>query len=439
MRSAVSDSIVRGATVRKEYDRVVSGLALVKLPAGTSVYDAVTRFNQSANILYAEPNYKYRFLRIPNDPNFPQQWALHNTGQTGGTVDADIDGPEAWDIQTGSKKVLVAVADSGIDYRHPDLGPNLWMNTKELFGLPNVDDDGNGYADDFYGYDFVNNDGDPADDVFHGTFCAGIIGATGNNMTGIVGVCWNASIVALKVGDANGVSLDAAIGAIEYATTIGAKVINVSWGGYQYSQALKDAIDAAGQKGVLFAAAAGNDSSDNDQNPFYPASYECDNIIAVMATDQDDQIAWFSNYGAASVDIAEPGAEIISTTPTSRTRTMSRLGLNANYATTNGTSMAAPHVSGAAALVWSQYPSLSSQVVRQILLQTADRTLPGLCLSRGRVNVHNALEIIPKGKSGWCGMTCRKSRTAGPEAGVGDREKAVPAAAVGDVVAKAGK
>jgi hypothetical protein len=400
IRSAVSDSIVRGAAVRKEYDRVVSGLALVKLPAGTSVHDAVTRFNQSANILYAEPNYKYRFLRIPNDPNFPQQWALHNTGQTGGTVDADIDGPEAWDIQTGSKKVLVAVADSGIDYKHPDLGPNLWMNTKELFGLPNVDDDGNGYADDFYGYDFVNNDGDPADDVFHGTFCAGIIGAMGNNMTGIAGVCWNASIVALKVGDANGVSLDAAIAAIEYATAIGAKVINASWGGYQYSQALKDAIDAAGESGVLFAAAAGNDSSDNDQYPLYPASYECDNIISVMATDQDDQIAWFSNYGASSVDIAEPGAEIISTTPTSRTQIMTLLGLSTDYAVTDGTSMAAPHVSGAAALLWSQYPSLSSQIVKQILLQTADRTLPGLCLSGGRVNVHKALEIIPKGKPG---------------------------------------
>ena len=400
IRSAVSDSIVRGATVRKEYDRVVSGLALVKLPAGTSVHDAVTRFNQSANILYAEPNYKYRFLRIPNDPNFPQQWALHNTGQTGGTVDADIDGPEAWDIQTGSKKVLVAVADSGIDYKHPDLGPNLWMNTKELFGLPNVDDDGNGYADDFYGYDFVNNDGDPADDVFHGTFCAGIIGAMGNNMTGITGVCWNASIVALKVGDANGVSLDAAIAAIEYATAMGAQVINASWGGYQYSQALKDAIDAAGESGVLFAAAAGNDSSDNDQYPLYPASYECDNIISVMATDQDDQIAWFSNYGALSVDIAEPGAEIISTTPTSRTQIMTLLGLSTDYAVTDGTSMAAPHVSGAAALLWSQYPSLSSQIVKQILLQTADRTLPGLCLSGGRVNVHKALEIIPKGKPG---------------------------------------
>jgi hypothetical protein len=347
IRSAISDSIISGATVRKEFDRVVSGLAVVKLPDGTAVVDALIRFNRSANVLYAEPNYKYKFLLVPNDPNFSRQWALNNTGQTGGTPDADIDAPEAWDIQTGSGDIIVAVIDSGVDYNHPDLAGNMWRNTVELNGIPGFDDDGNGYVDDIYGYDFLNNDGDPADDLFHGTHCAGIVGADANNARGVAGVCWDVNIMALKVGDTYGVDLAAAIEAIGYAVTMGAKVINASWGSYQDSQGLRDAIAGANAAGVMFVAAAGNEYNDNDQFPMYPASYNFDNIISVMATDSRDRMVSYSNYGAISVDIGAPGANIFNTLPTYRTPDMIAYGLPANYGLLSGTSMAAPHVAGA--------------------------------------------------------------------------------------------
>jgi len=201
IRSRISDFIVAGASVDKEYDDSAPGLAVVKLPAGTSVLDAGVKFLQSANVLYAEPNYKYRLFAIPNDPFFPDLWGLDNTGQTGGTEDADMDAPEAWDITTGSSDIVVAVIDTGIDYRHPDLAANMWMNVAEQVGTPGVDDDDNGYADDIYGYDFAGtsevnpNDGksDPQDVWFHGTHVAGIIGATGNNDQGVAGVSWNVS------------------------------------------------------------------------------------------------------------------------------------------------------------------------------------------------------------------------------------------------------
>ncbi|MCX5638998.1 MAG: S8 family serine peptidase, partial [Planctomycetota bacterium] len=238
IRSAISDYVVSGATVHKECDRAVAGLAVVKLPEGTTVVDALIWFNRSANVLYAEPNYKYKFLVVPNDPNFRRQWALNNTGQTGGTRDADIDAPEAWDIQTGSSDIIVAVIDSGVDYRHPDLAGNMWTNTGEVGGISGYDDDDNGYVDDVYGYDFLNDDNDPADDLFHGTHCAGVIGADTDNAKGVAGVCWDVSIMALKVGDSNGVDLDAAIEAIGYAAAMGARVINASWGGYNDSQGL---------------------------------------------------------------------------------------------------------------------------------------------------------------------------------------------------------
>jgi len=416
IRSMISDFLVAGATVDKEYDDVASGLAVIRLPEGTSVTDAFIQFNKSSNVLYAEPNYKYKLFLIPNDPNFSNLWGLDNTGQTGGTEDADIDAPEAWDIQTGKSDIIVAIADTGVDYKHPDLAANMWVNSAEQEGTPGSDDDGNGYIDDIYGYDFAgassripdDDDSDPCDCFFHGTHVAGSIGAVGNNNVGIAGVTWNVKMMALKIfADDYGVEPEVfaseAVEAIGYAVDNGAKVINASWGGDSYSQSLYDAIKDAGDAGLLFVAAAGNDyGKDNDENPVYPASYDLDNIISTMSTDQDDQMSNFSNFGESSVDIGEPGTDILSTTPTYETLAMLVFGVSTNYDTLSGTSMSAPYAAGACALVWSQYPTLPNKIVKGILLKTVDPTLasPRRCLSGGRINIYNALTLIPSGKSG---------------------------------------
>ncbi|MHC4595332.1 MAG: S8 family serine peptidase, partial [Planctomycetota bacterium] len=415
IKSAFSDFIVAGAEVDREYDHIVSGLAVVELPAGTSVVNALIQFNGSANVLYAEPNYKYRLLVIPDDPMFSGLWGMHNTGQTGGTVDADIDAPEAWDIQTDSPDIIIAITDTGVDYSHPDLVDNMWVNTEEQNGQPDVDDDGNGYVDDIYGYDFAgafNNDptdgdGDPCDMHFHGTHAAGSAGAVGNNGEGIVGVCWNVKLMALKIfADDRAIVPDLLVGdaveAIGYAVDNGARVINASWGGFDYSQSLYDAIAVAGDAGLLFVAGAGNDGTDNDENPFYPASYELDSIISVMSTDHDDQMSDFSNYGATSVDVAAPGSDILSTAPTFETAAMMVIGAPTDYALASGTSMSAPHVAGACALVWSKYPSVPNLIVKTVILKAIDPVLssPRLCLSGGRINLHKALTLIPSGRQG---------------------------------------
>jgi len=416
IRNSISDYIFAGTVVNREYDEIAPGLTVVKLPEGMSVADAFIQFNQSANVLYAEPNYKYKLLAIPRDPMFSDMWGLNNTGQTGGTEDADIDAPEAWDIQTGNPGIIIAITDTGVDYTHPDLVDNMWVNTAELRGSPQVDDDGNGYVDDIYGYDFAgavakdpdDDDSDPKDCFFHGTHVAGIIGAAANNNKGVVGVCWKVKIMALKVFADDyhvepEVFVSEAIEAIGYAVDNGAKIINASWGGDFHSQSLYDAIKNAGDAGLLFVAAAGNDyGSDNDVNPVYPASFDLDNIITVMSTDHDDKRSDFSNYGVTSVDIAEPGTDILSTSPTYQTFAMLVFSVSNDYETLSGTSMAAPHVSGACALIWSQYPTLAHKTVKGILLKTVDPVLssPRLCLTGGRLNLYNALTLIPSGKAG---------------------------------------
>ena len=226
-RSVISQSLVPGAEVAGQYDDVVPGLTLVKLPKGTSTIEAVMRFAASPNVLYAEPNYRYQLSRTPNDPRFKDQWALDNTGQEGGIVDADIDAPEAWDITTGNKDLLVAVLDTGIDATHPDL-KNIWSNRREASGKQGEDDDGNGYIDDVSGFNFLGNNANVADDVYHGTYVAGIIGASSNNGVGIAGVSWNVSLMICKVANRDGVNLDAAVAAVQYATAMGAKIINAA-------------------------------------------------------------------------------------------------------------------------------------------------------------------------------------------------------------------
>ncbi len=398
VRETISNEIMEGTSVAGQYDEIVPGLTLVKLPPGVSAADAMLQFAASENVLYAEPNYRYQLQRVPNDPNFKLQWNLDNTGQDGGLADADIDAPEAWDIQTGKRNVIVAILDTGMDPEHPDLKANLWVNAKEQTGKPDVDDDGNGRIDDRNGYNFLTDTVDFKDDAYHGTYVAGIIGAAANNATGIAGTCWQVSLMPLKVGDANGVNLNAAVAAIEYAVASGAKIINASWASTEYSESLRNAIEEAGKKGVLVVAAAGNDSRNIDNSPVYPACYELYNIISVLATNNKDRLASTSNYGRRSVDLGEPGEGVLSTTPTEETAAMKADGVTTKYGTLSGTSVAAPHVSAACALLWSQSPNLSHYRVKHALMQTVDPVLPGLCLSQGRLNVAKALKAVPQGQ-----------------------------------------
>ncbi len=344
-------------------------------------------------IEYAEPNYKIYVAVIPNDPLFSDLWGLHNTGGRNGggpapLADADIDGPEAWDLTTGSSDVLIGVVDQGIDIRHPDLAANIWTNPDEI---PNdgIDNDGNGYVDDVNGWDFWNGDKtvyDAVDGDVHGTQVAGIIGARGNNGIGVAGVNWRAKIVPLKfIGPEFGY-FSGAIQAVEYAAAKGVKVLNGSFGRNSsglgdVGQGLKDAIEASG---ILFVAAAGNDGSNNDTTPFYPASYDLDLAIAVAATDKQDKVASFSNYGVASVDLGAPGVGIWSTRP------------NNSYTVGPGTSFAAPYVSGVAGLILARYPNLSPAQVKQQILAAVDpiTSLNGITLTGGRLNAARALVLV---------------------------------------------
>jgi subtilisin family serine protease/subtilisin-like proprotein convertase family protein len=344
-------------------------------------------FSHHPDIKYFEPNSVVSIDAIPNDDRFGDLWGLHNTGQTGGTPDADIDAPEAWEIATGSHESIVAVIDTGIDYTHTDLAANIWTNPGEIAGN-GLDDDGNGFVDDVHGYDFVNNDGDPMDDHFHGTHCAGTIAGVGNNADGVSGVNWSGSVMGLKFLNAAGDGYTAgAISAINYATMmrtvygVNIQVTSNSWGGGPYSNALRDAIEASGDAGMLFVAAAGNSGSDTDIRAHYPSSYELDNIISVAATDHNDQLANFSNYGLSSVDVAAPGVNILSTVP------------NNDYRRLNGTSMATPHVSGVAALIWSTSPNVSVDEVKSAIVTGVDLvgSLEGKTITGGRLNAHGAL------------------------------------------------
>lgn len=351
-----------------------------KLAGSLTVEEAVERSRADADVEFAEPNYIVTADNAPDDVLYPYLWNLNNVGQTGGTPGADISAQNAWDITTGSSNVLVGVIDSGIDYNHPDLAANVWTNPGEI-AANGVDDDGNGYIDDVHGWDFYNGDNDPFDDNGHGTHVAGIIGAAGNNLDGVVGVNWQVRLIPLKfLGSGGSGSVSGAVMALDYATVMGARITNNSWGGGSFSQTLLDAINAAGAADGVFVAAAGNSGSDNDVINHFPAGYTAANIIAVAATDHNDNLASFSNYGAASVDIAAPGVDILSTVPR-------------GYGVKSGTSMATPHVTGAAALIRSLAPSVPVATLKQQILFFAHR-LPGLTgrvASGGRLDAALAL------------------------------------------------
>jgi subtilisin family serine protease len=381
---------------RTEEDLPQSDVNVVDLPSDLTVGEAVQRYEASPDVEYAEPDFLLQPTQTispneleqltvtvsPNDPYYPKLYGLNNTGQTGGTPDADVDAKEAWST-TGSPTTVVAVIDEGVDVNHPDLRGNIWVNVDEIPGN-GIDDDRNGYVDDVNGWDFAHDDAsvyDAADGDNHGTHVAGTIAAQGNNGTGVTGVNWLAGIMALKFLGPNGGYTSDAVEALNYAVANGAKISNNSWGGGGSSVALQQAISKADAAGHLFVAAAGNDGTNNDVTPHYPSNYTNANIISVAATDDRDTLASFSNFGASSVDLAAPGVNILSTLPGNR------------YGSYSGTSMATPHVTGVAALLKGQNPTLSDGQLKAQILQFVEskNSLQDKVATGGRLNAAAAL------------------------------------------------
>ncbi len=330
---------------------------------------------------YIEPNWTYTIDAVPNDPDFGVLWGLDNTGQNGGYADIDIDAPEAWDIGVGDPNIVVAVMDTGIDFSHPDLADNIWTNEDEMNGVAGVDDDGNGYIDDMHGWNGQTDTGDASDDHYHGTHVAGIIGAVGNNGIGVTGVNWRTSLMSAKNLNASGnanclnniIALEYVINAKEsFDAGMGGanvRVINASFGGAGFCYSFRDLLREANEVGIAFVAAAGNGgpdftADDIDVSPHYPTSYDSPNIIGVTAHDRYGHILGFANYGAKTVALAAPGFSIISTTPMIQTDIMTSFNVSPMYNSLAGTSMAAPHVSGIAALVLAQFPDLTPAELR---------------------------------------------------------------------------
>ncbi len=405
---------IRGKAVRA-FPKL--GVLQVKLPPDLPVPEALEMLKRSGAAEHAEPNFLFFAcpkpapapipvpLKNPNDEYFGIQWALNNHGQTiyqdwflwvHGTNDADIDAPEAWNISTDGSETIVVVIDTGVDYKHSDLAANMWENPE-----PGTATEMHSYINDIHGINAIMGSGDPMDDNGHGTHCAGIIGAQGDNNIGVCGVNWTARIMALKfLNDQGSGDEAAAIECIEYALYIKKKygyermVMSNSWGSYSKPEDqsspvfLGEAISTAGQAGVIFVAAAGNDGANIDMHPFYPAGYALDNIIAVGASDEDDKVSFFnfsSNYGPKSVDLFAPGTYIASTYLTN--------SIYGPYVYLDGTSMAAPHVSGAAALVWSRSQGASFSTSKSLILNNVDkkRTFSNKCVTGGRLNLYKAL------------------------------------------------
>jgi subtilisin family serine protease len=359
------------------------GWVRVKLAPGQTVEEAIKSFGQTADIEAVQPNYYYYLQSTPNDPLWGQLYGM-----------VKISAPAAWDLRTDCSSVVVADIDTGLDYTHEDLMANAWRNTAEVPGN-GIDDDGNGFIDDYYGYDFRYNDPDPMDENGHGTHTAGTIGAVGNNMLGVVGVCWNVKLMGIKIYNEFGDDSTSAmvINAYNYVRMMKNRGVNIvatnnSYGGCPetcgYDQATKDAIDALGNAGVLNVFAAGNSGTNNDVSPFYPASYTSPSIVSVGGSNQSD--ARIFNYGATTVDLAAPGSVVLSTVPAALQP--------AKYWNLSGTSMSTPHVTGAAALLAAYNPSLSPASIKATLINTAD-VLPaftGFNRANGRLNVFNALQ-----------------------------------------------
>lgn len=346
-----------------------SGVYRVNLPAVATVDQALAMFRARPGVEFAQPDYRVQVTATPDDPSVGSQWGLNAIGA-----------PQAWNTGTGTGRIIVAVIDSGVAYNHPDLKANIWHNPGEIAGN-GIDDDHDGYVDDAVGYNFVSNNGNPVDDDGHGTHVAGIIGAVGDNGVGVSGVDWHVQIMPLKFLDASGSGyMSDAVRALNFAVAHGAKIVNASFAGGGSDPAMAAAIANARAKGVIVVAAAGNDGTDNDANPVYPANYSGDNVVSVAAVDQNDRLPSFSDYGAKTVDIAAPGVGILSTLP------------NGRYGSYSGTSMATPFVTGALALVWDLHPTWTYKQVIAAVLNTADR-LPALAgkVATGMLDVAKAV------------------------------------------------
>ena len=396
------------ATVLQHFPR--TDVYRVQLPANLDVRTAIESLRGHEHIKFVEPNGLIEILDnpLPNDPYFSLLWNLRNTGQTGGKVGADIDILDAWSSMNVSsgREVVVAVIDTGVDYTHEDLKDKVWVNPSEI---PNngMDDDGNGYVDDVNGFDawhdWAGSIPDPMDDNGHGTHCAGIIGAVGNNGMGVVGVTGlfpNVRIMALKFMSwmGYGTTTDA-IQCVEYVVKmkeqgVNVRTISASWHLIYSAYSIYDAINAARDHDILFVVAAGNDGMNNDVAPTYPASFDLGNVIAVAATDHNDNLAEWSNYGPNTVHVGAPGVDILSSVPL----WWGEEGWEwtyPGYEIFSGTSMATPHVAGLAALIVDQYPQLSYQQVKSRILATVDPlpALAGKVLSGGRINAGRAIQL----------------------------------------------
>jgi len=381
-----------GARVKKSM-RLLSGEFVVLKTESKSTEALLEKLKRSPEVIYAEPNFLYQIQAgQSSDPLFGKLWGLSNKGNNEpgedgeysdrvGVIGADINAEKAWGITKGSKNVVIAVIDTGIDYTHPDLKENMWVNQKEIKDN-NLDDDGNGYIDDVYGWNSNSDNGNPMDGHSHGTHCAGTIGARHDNNIGIAGVMGNVSLMAVKfLTDEGSGSLEDAIEAIDYATKMNVDVMSNSWGGGLFSQALEDSIKAASDRGILFVAAAGNSATNNDTTANYPANHRIDNVISVAAHTISDSLADFSSTGKNTVHVAAPGNNILSTTSDN------------TYKVYSGTSMAAPHVSGVLGLYLSQHGRQDVKALRERLMAT---TVPAAAyrksiMSGGRVDAYNFL------------------------------------------------
>ena len=377
-------------TLRNKYGDVIvkragnSRYYLVKfMSLQSQSLDVIALANEIKNMPFiesAEPNYVLKAIAIPNDAYYNYQWALER-----------IDAPLAWDFVTGDNLTFVGVVDTGIDYLHPDLQDNVWRNPNEICN-DGIDNDGNGYVDDCYGFNAITGSGSALDDNGHGTHVAGIIGAIGNNAEGVTGVNWKVSIVGCKFISSTGTgSLFDELACLDYIKQLKLSgynivAVNASYGAYYYSSLEESAIAELGNLGILFIAAAGNESNNNDTNPLNPCSLSArlNNVICVAATDENDNLASFSNYGVNTVQVAAPGVNILNTY------------YGGGYAYLSGTSMATPHVTGLVALLKSYKPNLTLADIKNAILNSVDNltTLQGFVATGGRINLYKAVQYV---------------------------------------------
>lgn len=374
-------------------------LELVRIPPGRSIANAVRDIEEDPDVAFAEPNYVYTHQAASNDPYYTSGylWGLYGDATSPRNIYGTQAG-EAWAAnKTSCGSVWVGIIDTGVMHSHPDLNDNYARNPGEVAGN-GKDDDGNGYRDDVRGWDFVGNNNSVFDGASddHGTHVAGTIGGEGSNAQGVAGVCWKVNLLSAKFLGPDGGSLAAAVRAIDYFTDLkkraGINLVatNNSWGGGGYSQALYDAIERARAANILFVAAAGNGGLDgigdnNDLYPSYPAGYSNSNVISVAAITSSGARSSFSNYGATSVDIAAPGSSIVSTVPVLKLTG----GTSPGYASYHGTSMATPHVTGAAALYAATHPGATAAQIKSAILSNAVPTasMTGRCVTGGRLDV----------------------------------------------------